>query len=527
MLVIITLSIPTVQTYIANKVTTKVNEEFGTEIHIHRLGLNWKGEVDIREVYIADHHNDTLIYAKALQTNILSIKNIIDGNLDFGHVDLTQAKFYYKTYKGENNDNISIFADKFNSDEPKKNSKPFALIANNIELIDGKVKIIDENLENPETFNLTSLNITTKNLAISGPNVSTDIKHLSLKAKRGFIIKNLSSDFSYTMESLKLLDLNLITEHSTINGEIVMNYDEEKGMSDFVNNVLINALFEDSHVSTNLLNSFYNEFQKNKIIDIEGSVNGTLNDFTFNNAHIGIKGIDLVGDFIFINLLKKEEDFSIQIREHTFNLNINALRRFMPRIIGDVLPKEINALGILKFKGNSTITSTSFSTNSTLSSTLGYAKTNIEIENLNDPEKASYMGDVLLTNFDLGKLTKSESFRTITTDVHIEGVGFTQKSLNTEVTGTITSFIFEDYDYKNITLSGNLKYPVFDGELKIDDPNIKMDFKGLVDVSDELNRFDFEADVDFAELHQLNLVKRDSVSVLAGNIIMQMNGKFM
>jgi len=524
MLIIITLSIPSVQTIIANKVTTKVNEEFGTEIHIQRLGLNWKGEVDIREVYIADHHYDTLIYVKALQTNILSIKNAINGNLDFGHIDLVQAKFYYKTYKGENNDNISIFADKFNSDKPKKDPKPFELIAKNIELSDGKVKIIDENLERPEIFNLTGININTKNLAISGPNVSTDIKHLSLKAKRGFLIKNLSSDFSYTIESLKLLDLNLITEHSTINGEIVMNYNEDKGMTDFANNVAINALFEDSHVSTNLLNSFYNEFQENKIIDIEGSVNGTLNDFTFNNAHIGIKGINLLGDFTFIDLLKKEEGFSIQIKEHTFNINTNALRRFMPRVIGDVLPKEISALGVLKYKGNSTITSTSFSTNSTLSSTLGYAKTNIEIENINDSEKASYVGDILLTNFDLGKLTKSESFGTITTDVHVEGIGFTQKSLNTEVTGTIASFIFEGYDYKNITLSGNLKHPVFDGELFIDDPNIKMDFKGLVDVSEELNRFDFEADVDFAELNQLNLVKRDSISVFAGNIIMEMNG---
>ena len=265
-LIIITLSIPTVQTFIANKVTTKINEEFGTEIHIHRLGLNWKGEVDLREVYIEDHHSDTLIYAKALQTNVLSIKNLIDGDLDFGHVKLKQAKFYYKTYKGESNDNISVFADKFKSDSPSTSSKPFELIANNVELTNGKVKIIDENLTDPEIFNLTDVNIKTKNLAISGPNVSTDIKSLSLKAERGFEIRNLTSNFSYTLESLKLLNLNLITEHSTINGEITLSYTNEKGMSDFSNNVTINALLEDSHVSTNLLNSFYSEFRSNKII---------------------------------------------------------------------------------------------------------------------------------------------------------------------------------------------------------------------------------------------------------------------
>jgi len=524
-LIIITLSTPSVQTILANKVTKKVNEDFGTEIHIDRLGLNWKGEVDIREVYIEDHHSDTLIYAKALQTNILSIKNLIEGDLDFGHIDLTQAKFYYKVYKGEDNDNISIFADKFNSDNPsKKSSKPFELVANNVELTNSKVKIIDENLENIELFNLKDINIKSKNLIIIGPNVSTEIKSLSLKAKRGFEIRNLSSDFSYTQESLDLIKLSLLTEQSTINGEIKLSYDQEKGMSDFANNVVMAAQLKNTQVSTNDINAFYNEFVNDQLIEVNGDINGILNDFTFNEAHLNSKGISLVGDFIFKDLLKKEEDFIIQANGHTIKTNSNALRKFMPRVIGDALPKEIFYLGEIKFKGNTTITKATFSTNSTLSSTLGYVKTNINITDIDNSEKASYVGDILLTNFNLGLLTKSNSLGTVTSDLHIEGVGFTRESLNTKITGTITSFIFEEYDYKNITLTGNLEYPLFDGELTINDPNVKLDFKGLIDVSKELNQFDFEADVQFAELHQLNLVKRDSISVFAGKIVMEMEG---
>ena len=113
--IIITLSISTVQTYIAKKVTTKLNENFGANINISRLGLNWKGEVDIREVYIEDHHNDTLIYVKILKTNILGLKKIVESDLIFGFIELNKAKFYLKTYKGEAHNNITIFADKFKS----------------------------------------------------------------------------------------------------------------------------------------------------------------------------------------------------------------------------------------------------------------------------------------------------------------------------------------------------------------------------------------------------------------------------
>ena len=100
--------------------TNIINEKFDAGVHINRLGLNWKGELDVRDIYIEDHHQDTLIYSKRLVTNILSINNLVQGNLDFGIIKLEEPKFYLKTYQGEQNDNVSIFANKFVSKTPKK-----------------------------------------------------------------------------------------------------------------------------------------------------------------------------------------------------------------------------------------------------------------------------------------------------------------------------------------------------------------------------------------------------------------------
>ena len=157
MLIVIIFSIPSVQTWAAKKVTTNLNETYGTDINIQRLGLNWKGEVDIREVYIADHHKDTLIYSKAVQTNIISFQNLINGELGFGDIVLTRAKLYMKTYKNEENDNLSIFAKKFASDTPS--ATPFSLFSNDVTMEDGRVKITDENLENPEILLLENVNL--------------------------------------------------------------------------------------------------------------------------------------------------------------------------------------------------------------------------------------------------------------------------------------------------------------------------------------------------------------------------------
>ena len=95
--------------------------------------------------------------------------------------------------------------------------------------------------------------------------------------------------------------------------------------------------------------------------------------------------------------------------------------------------------------------------------------------------------------------------------MEVNGRGFSQNTLNTRVSGTISAITFEEYTYKNITLSGTLRNPVFNGSLSIDDPNVKLSFDGLVDVSKEFNQYDFEADVEYAELNKLNLfrIKKD------------------
>ena len=274
-LIIITLSLPVVQTYIAKKVTTKLNENFGTNINISRLGLNWKGEVDVSEVYIADHHNDTLIYVKTLKTNILSVQNIVESDLIFGFIELNKAKFYLKTYKGEAHNNITIFADKFKSDVPK-NGNILELTADKIKFLDSNVKITDENLEKSTIFNLSNITIGSENLSIVGPNVKTDIKQLSLVSQRGFEIKNLTGKFSYSLSSIALEQLNLITKGSHVNGDIIMNY-KEGGLSDFINKVNLDVHFNEAKFSTNDLNTFYNEFGINQHILIDGDIEGTLN----------------------------------------------------------------------------------------------------------------------------------------------------------------------------------------------------------------------------------------------------------
>ncbi len=189
-----------------------------------------------------------------------------------------------------------------------------------------------------------------------------------------------------------------------------------------------------------------------------------------------------------------------------------------------MLPEELSKLGVFDYDGSSQINSNTFTTEATFQSDIGIATTSVSIDNYKDVALASYKGNIILSSFDIGALTKEPSLGEVSANVSIDGRGFTQTTVDTALRGVISSFYFQGYDYKNITLKGALKDPVFNGDLSIDDPNLQLDFKGLVDVSKSFNQYDFQADVRFAELNQLQLVTRDSISVFAGKVVVDMDG---
>ena len=521
LLLLIIFSIPAVQTIVAKKVTDGVNETYGTDISIHRLGLNWKGEVDIRDIFIKDHHQDTLVFARELQTDILSFRNLINGDLGFGNVDLTEAVLRVKTYRDEADDNLFIFSEKFETGAT--NVKPFSLVSNNISMINSKVSIVDENLTSPTLIDLRNVNVTAEDFIISGPNVEAQIQSLTLDAARGYSISSLETDFSYTLERIDLKNLKLETTNSFINGDVALIYGD-KGLGDFVNNVKIEAVLENTSISTTDLNSFYDEFTPNLPISFDGTINGILNDFELSKTNVVFSSSRLRGTYQFKHLFDENEVYIVEGTDHIIKTNYFDLRRLMPRVIGEDLPDELKSFGSFTFVGDSKIEGDFLLTDSRITSAAGNFNAQLEMGNIHDFDNAFYKGEVVLEEFDLGKITGSISFGNVNADLVFDGRGFTPKTVNTRINGTIESFIFEGYNYKGIAVSGSLKDPIFNGNLKIDDPNLKMDFSGLVDISKDFNQYDFEANVTYAELNKLNLFTRDSVAVFAGRVIMDMQG---
>ena len=137
-------------------------------------------------------------------------------------------------------------------------------------------------------------------------------------------------------------------------------------------------------------------------------------------------------------------------------------------------------------------------------------------------DNSSYVGQIQFTDFDLGYLMGEPKIGLVTSSLVVEGRGFNKETINSNIVGTFDSFVFQDYVYTNLEVSGVVKNKIFNGQLDIDDPNMKFNFEGLVDFSKQENIYDFSAAIEYANLNALNFVQRDSLSVLNGQMTMDM-----
>ncbi|MFD2823694.1 translocation/assembly module TamB domain-containing protein [Lacinutrix iliipiscaria] len=524
-LLVLVLSIPAVQTKLGKYATNWLNDEYGTNININKVGLQFNGDVELKEILIIDYKNDTLISAVELNTSILNFKNLINSKLAFGDIDLEGLVFNLKTYKGETDTNLDVFVARFDEDNPSQKESGFLLSSSDISIYGGTFRLIDENNETPTILEFSDIDINATDFLIRGPNVSTRINTLAFVDSRGLVMKNLSSNFAYTLNDITLDNLKIKTANSSLEGQVKFSYNRED-LADFTNKVLVDANFTDANIALDELNTFYNEFGVGQRANFSANLSGTLNNLDVNELRLNTSSrTRIYGDINFVNLFNAAEDnFSMNGNFSNLTSNYKDLKALLPNVLGESIPSIFDKLGNFTAIGKSFITSSTIDADLRIDTELGYIISNLEMKKINDIDNAIYNGNIIFDEFDLGAFLNDTNLSKTSLNLDVDGKGFTQEHLNTKVEGDIYSLTYNEYTYQHIQVSGNLEDKIFNGKVDSKDKNLDLEFNGLVDFSKDINDFDFVAKVDYANLKALNFIKKDSISVFKGIVDMKMQG---
>lgn len=511
------LSLPFVQTYLGKYATNSLNETYGTNLTIERLAVTPFGSVKLKGILVRDHYKDTLFFIKRLNTSILDFSVLYNnGHPYLGDVIFDGLDCKLTQYKGEEGTNLDRFIEAFDDGSPS--SGRFRMKASSMTINNSRFRYTDQNLETPKVLDFKQLNGYLSDFFIKGPNVYTNIEKLSFKDHRGLFVENLKSNFTYTKKNILLDKLHATTAESEMIGRVELKYKRED-FSDFNNKVIFDATFDKAVIASNDLNFFYNEFGVNNKFFIDTHLKGTLNNFTTHNLKLVDKyQSEIIGTVNFKNLFDKNKSFYINGKFDNLSSSYNQLISILPKVLGNVLPSTLKKLGKVDITGKVELSSTFINSQIFLTSELGALETNLSMQNINNIDNASYVGFFALDNFNLGAFLGEKDLGFATLEAEVDGKGFTKKFLNTKVKGTIDNLDFNKYNYKNIVVDGTMKMPYFKGNLVSNDPNLKMNFDGLVDLSSTIKNYDFEAQVDFADLYSLHFSTIDTLSVFKGNV---------
>ncbi len=518
----IVLSTPFVQTKIAQYFTQSINKDFGTNISIDKVTISIFGGVKLKNILILDHHKDTLIYANRIKTNLLGGKKLLNGDLIFGDIALDGLLFNLKTYKNEKETNIDIFIDVFNTGKPS--GKHFLLMAKTAKITNGHFILTDENRKIPKDVDFTKLNAAISDFKLYGPDVNTNIDKMSFLDHRGIVVVNLSSIFSYTKKRIQLEKLDLSTAESKLKGTVYLNY-KVGDFRNFNDKVQFDAKINSSSIATNDIRCFYKEMGKNQHFNLKAKVKGTLNNLKLSNLKlVDSKNSQIKGYINFKNLFpKNSQKFYMNGKFDKLSSTYDDLVTLLPNVLGKKLPSNLKKLGRFTIIGDAQVTQASIDAAFSMTTALGNVRSGLTMKNINFIDNASYAGNVVFENFDIGTFLDRKDISKVSMDIDVDGQGFSEKYLNSVIKGDVYQIDYNNYSYKNVALNGAFKSKLYKGQLSVNDPNLEMTFDGLVDMSQKINTYDFHINVKNADFHKLNFVK-EPISLFKGDVVVLTSG---
>lgn len=523
-LLVLVCSVPSVQTYLGSYATNQLNSKFGTAIFVEKAGLQFNGDIELKNILIKDHRNDTLIAIEELNSSIISFVKIQDNNLIFKDIDLYGLLFHIKTYAGETDSNLDIFVDRFDQNQ-SKSKHPFQLKSKELSIYNSTFKLSDLNKTNAEILDFQELNIEVSDFWISGPDVHANIRDLNFRDPRGVVMAKLQTDFNYSLTQMTFDNLNLKSSNSNIQGDLKFLYNRED-LSAFSEKVQLVAHVSNSTINLGELNVFYPEFGQSASVNLDTDIGGTLNNLNLKNFKLTTTGdTRIAGQLSLKNLMKsKSAPFQMQGQFTALNSNYDELKAILPRILGKNLPSNLKPLGTFSAVGNAQISDQNIEVKFDVNTAVGAVFTDLKLSNIKTIDSASYSGKLAFSNFNLGDVLNEPQLGFISSNLTLEGQGFTIENIRSNVSGICQDFQFNNYVYNNVEIEGFIQDRVFKGALKTNDENLKLYFQGLVDFSGNENIYNFSADVDYANLKVLNFVSRDETSILKGRIKMDMRG---
>jgi len=525
------------QTYLGVKATYWLSKELKTQIKVERISIDFFHTLSLNGVFIKDLKNDTLLYVEKLKCDIETF-NLKQRKIHLKQIELVNGTAKAITYKKDTVPNYQFIINYFSSPADTSKSEPFDFDYGNINLSNLNLVYKDEN-DTTKTKGVNYANINVKQfyggingLLVNEDTISVELDNIRLKESCGLVINKFSSLVKISPIGITVDSMYLKTEHSLLNGHYYMKTKSWDDYSDFLNKVKLDLLLKDSStVAVQDIGYFAEQLLGNSDkVEFTGAINGKINSlygrsvklkFAEQTKYIGnfyLQDItDISNSFFHLNidaLTTNSKDLA-QIHVPPFNEN-NTLK----------LPEIINKLGNISYNGLIIGKLNDIIAKGKLKSNIGNIETDASIKYLTETKiLPEYKGKIKTQNFNLGLILGNKDIGLVSMDMELEGKAFNLDQLEAELIGNVQQLNYNNYNYKNITLTGDFSKKKFNGKFECRDEYADLDFYGSADLNNKIPELDFISTINKLNFTKLNFIKPDSINAeFSSQVVISLKG---
>ncbi len=514
---------PGVQTFLTQRLAAYFSERLNAEIHIGGVDIALFNKVVLEDVRLGEPNGETLGAAARITGTIdyLSFrrKHIGIGLFTIDRSDINIRRDSLGLY------NFAFLTDSLRNDGKGPNTWTFA--CRNFRVKNSGFHYENQQGE-PLTYSVDDVNLRIDQFMYAPDSLHMKITSLTLIDSQGFFLNDLSADISSARGILRVNNLKAETLYSKIDSATFkMQSDTLPGTAE--KRIRMNLDLENAQLSLADIAFFVPSLHgMNQVLNVSGSFSGSPKSIKARNLLVAtgantLLDCDLSVDFfedipepyLFININRLQTSFTDLSRVKLPDGSKNPHLSFAP---------TLQEIGTLSYAGNFTGFPTDFVAYGTLNSQMGRIRTDLSFVPV-DGNNIRYKGILETTDFDLGKLIHTNLVEDISFKGIVNGVyNKSRKSINSNFDGAVSKLTANGYTFQHINLDGKISDRKFDGNLKVDDPNLVLNFTGLLNLDSKVPVFDFILNLQQANLVALNLDSLHSTSILAFEMAANFSG---
>ena len=512
-LVALSLQITSVQNWVIDRVTGYLNDNSTFTTEIGEIKLNWWDALELNGLSIRDDKDSLMIGAERAHVDFALLSLIPPGNPTIDFVRLEKAKVNLLTHHGDSSININRWVAEINELLGSKSSSTTEtkLYISALELRQSEFSLINFNLEPVEQgvdynhLRFAELSGNATDFRIEGSQIGIDLKMLSgVELGSGLQIRELKTLLTYDPKFLELDKLSIKTDKSHIKEYLRLDLVGPQGYSEFLDQVKITARMEETKIHVNDLHLFATAIpQIEDEIYLSGEIIGTVSDIKSDEFLIRVgEKTALFGSFYMDGLPEFEKTY-LNISLKNSVISARDLAPYLP----DELQATLNKFKLIRVDADFAGLPNRFTTNGTFKTGIGNLEGRVNFDQVKG--KPSLVSNVKVQNLDLGILADdSELLQKISLEGRVNLTGSTLKDMLLDLDARISQLGINGYTYSQINTDATYGLDLFRGNLTINDPNLKAQIRGYMNLKESVDSVQLVANLDTAFLDRVNLTEK-------------------